>query len=174
MKKTIEKYNNLVVYYGRLNKKAFDISPIWCEYYSPVELEGLVSMGIPEEWLKKKIIEPIEVYNKHPYYSVMDKFDYADNEFVFIKCMLFHRNKFFSYGYLTIVQNRVTCVTVLNTKEFDFVINEIFVEDNRKALKKLLFILKIRIDQFDGLDYRIPSEFESTINTEGHFTFPFM
>mgnify|MGYP003970410101 CR=1 FL=1 len=55
MNNSISKKNNFLMFFGELNREHFQISPTWCEYYEPFELEEIKKEDVSMEWIENNI-----------------------------------------------------------------------------------------------------------------------
>lgn len=58
---------------------------LWCELYSPDEIDELVSWGYPRDFLIEKLIRPMDNSNDHPVYPIPENRTFTPRECIYLK-----------------------------------------------------------------------------------------
>lgn len=164
------KYDGLYLFFGVLTKKHFDVSPIWCEYHEPSELEDFGD--VPKGWLEKNLFLPMATTNIQPYYALKKDIDFSGREFVYIMSNL-TIGGFELLGYLFLVKGKVNSVSIfINDDVVDFFSSDICSDDNVDSIKDIANHLGVDTIEGNAILYALIPECISGVSAEGEFVFP--
>jgi hypothetical protein len=142
-------YNNIIIKYDELSKSDFDLSPVWVEQNSPLELEYVKKNDIPEEWIEQYFYEEV-TNSENPYYTILGDYQYYKKaEFVYIGCLIHYGDSFF-HGYITLFANYITTIKFFHYgKTMTFYLNDMFDNYNVIFLNKLNKITNTSLSKFN-------------------------
>ncbi|MGF7212419.1 hypothetical protein GGE65_007046 [Skermanella aerolata] len=167
-------YGGVMFWSGELTKHIFDLSPVWCEYYAPWELDELERRGVDREWALNFFLSAIEASDhRHPYYSVEPNGPIPEKEFVFAACKIDTKSRHQLKGYLTIVQGEITSATIfLEKAEIDLYRSPICAEDNDRAIAVLGQALGVGLGEILPFRYKTRIVSSDAELMAGRLTFP--
>lgn len=172
MDSNIIRYGVFHLFFGCLNRKHFNISPIWCEYYEPSELDDIEEAGVPKAWLYDHILEPMKGSNEHPIYTIEGKTDYSKREFLYVYSELSILNYKLN-GYLCVVAGKVSSIVIfLDDITVDLFSSELFADENKAALEELASFLGDKELKVDHINYSVKVGWVSQFPLEGEFSVP--
>ena len=168
MSDSILKFGSLLLFFGALSKKHFELAPVWCEYYEPSELSDL---DISEERMRTNFLELLNSSDERAYYSVSGIIDFTKREFLNVLCELRldgHKLE----GYLYVTQGVVNSISIfLGDDVVDLYSSDLLSEDNLETLNAVSKYLDTRVNEVCSIKYTINNIIES-IDSKGAFHFP--
>lgn len=164
----IIKYKNYSFYFDCLDRDLFDISSVWCEYYSPEELND-----IPEDWLNKHIYSHMDENSQTLYYAVNGHcIDCSKREFVYVLGIFVICGHELP-GYLFVCNGEVNSVSIFLREDIaDIFSSELLSDDNIESLEKISKEMNILANNIDEISYKINTIGVTNIPAEGSFAFP--
>ena len=117
--------DKLRMYFGSPNKEAFEISPIWCEFYVPFELDDMKAAGVSDQWIQENLYDAMEEDHTHPIYTIIGQDEYKNREFLYIKCEIIIQGHKFE-GCANIVVDEIRNFTFLLNEAVSITIDELY------------------------------------------------
>lgn len=163
------KYGAFLLFFGVLNRRHFDLSPVWCEYYKPSEMDDIEA---PKDWINSNLIEPLNRSDDRAYYASLSKIDYSKREFLSVLCELILNGRQYQ-GYLYLIQGKINSVSIFLGEEIvDFYSSDMLSEDNVKALEETNKFSGLSTAGGNSIKYTIKDSSIDFIRSEGEFLFP--
>jgi len=168
MADNILKNGSFILLFGVLSKRHFELSPVWCEYYEPQELD---EFDLSEIWIQANLFNRINSSNERAYYSTLENIDYSKREFLNVFCDVV-LNGHQLQGYLYVTHGQINSVSIfLNDEVVDFYSSDLLSEDNVETMNDISEHLRINIKNVDSIEYKIKNNTITTIKPDGVFHF---
>ncbi|KID56178.1 hypothetical protein JF50_18035 [Pseudoalteromonas luteoviolacea] len=155
--------------FGILSRRHFELTPVWCEYDEPSELDDV---GVSDEWIQTNLFERLNSTDERVYYSTSKDIDYSKREFLNVSCELMldgHKLQ----GYLYVVQGKVSSVSIfIDDIVVDLYSSDLLSEDNLETLTNISEHLKVNIENVDSIEYLQKNCTVNSIDLKGIFQFP--
>jgi len=152
--------------FGVLRRQHFELSPVWCEYHEPSEMENI---NVPKEWIYTNLFERIRLSDDRAYYASSEITDYSNRSFFTVFCEL-EINEHNFQGYLYLVQGKINSISIfLGKKVVDIYSSDLLSEDNLETINELEKGFNIDLKGISSINYFTIND--CPVVLEGSFNF---